>query len=169
MNRLEVLKLLVRRIRDQRFLFYLAAVLVGAGLARVNPWLTVGVLAGAFLLAALDRILTFYRPPQPEVKALETTSALEVALTFPGEVDPSQLRFKQCDCRIEDPRGCRGPRQHQVKPHLLGGGWLCPIPSGTRPEDVIEITLTDKDERKWVIGPVACSHLWPRVEATILE
>lgn len=169
MNRLEVLKLLIRRIRDQRFLFYLASVIVAAGLAGVDIWLTVGVLAGAFLLAVLDRILAFYRPPQPMDEALETTSVLEIALTFRGPVEPSDLRFERCDCRIEDPRGCRGPRQHQVKPHLLGGGWLCPIPSGTKPEDVIEITLTDKDGRRWVVGPVACSHLWPKVEATILE
>ena len=156
---------IVSRIRNQRFLFFIAVVVVSAALAPVSFWLPLAGFAFAFVLAVIERGFDYMENRNRFSQNAELASAFEVVVSFEGESDASQLRFTQCQCTIEDSQGKRPKKEQSLKPHLLGTAWLCPLPAELRPQDVIEISFLDNSGRKWMVGPIAYSHLWPSVKA----
>lgn len=159
---------IIARIQDQRFLFYLGAVIAGGVLVPIEAWIGALVIIGALVLAALNLVLGFFLARATAGRGVSGSGPKELALQFTGVSDASQLRFSAGSCNIEDTTGGEAPRKVAITPHLLGNGWICPMPDEVDQDDVITFTLTDSDNRVWEVGPVAVKYLLPKEDAVLL-
>ena len=159
MNEQSLLAEIVSRIRDARYLFLLALIIVVGGLSlfSANPSLTWGVLAGGFGLVVLLTILD-YR------KSVREALRMSVALTFPPDVDPATLNLVKCEYVVQDTRNPEQKRKGLVVPYPAVNGWLCPVPDTAAPGDRVEMWVIDDTGKRWPVRAFVPENLWASVE-----
>lgn len=160
-NRL--LNTIITRLRDQRFLFSLGAIIVVAGLAPFHLIASMAILGSAVVIVMVDRILPGRGPEGSKSEGLN----LRVALDFEGVDEGTAVRLeRRTRCTIQDPRN---PGQSTMSEVLLhegpgGKGWLCPIPMEAGPNDLVSFTFNAFDGSQWELT-VMPDLLWPKQTA----
>ncbi len=160
-NRL--LNTIITRLRDQRFLFSLGAIIVVASLAPFHLIASMAILGSAVVIVMVDRILPGRWAGGSQSEGLN----LRVALDFEGVDEGTALRLEsRTRCTIQDPRN---PGQSTVSEVLLyegpgGKGWLCPIPLEAGPNDLVSFTFTASDGSQWELTVIP-DLLWSKETA----
>jgi len=160
---------IVSRLRDQRFLFLVAVIIALAVLAPLNVisplvvTIIFGISAGVVLV---DRILESFGGRADGVRGQASGLTMAVAPNFEGVAEGAAIRLVSGVCTIQNSRNPGQIIEREVLPYPGPGalGWLCPIPSEAGSDDVVNITLTDSDGRRWGMILVP-GHLWPSVKA----
>ena len=154
MDQENLLKLVINKIRDQRYLFLIALVLLVGSLSIFahETGLGVLVLVAGFLLVGTENILGG--------RGLR----LAIALKFPSSYDPSTLNLVKCTYSFADPRCPEEKKSGEILPYPGGGGWLCPLPLRMKSSDTIDLTFTDDTGQDWVVRRFVPELGWPVVE-----
>jgi hypothetical protein len=154
MNQDNLLELVINKIRDQRYLFLIALVLLVGSLSIFanKTGLGVLVLVAGFLLVATENLL------------VGRGSRLSVALKFPSSHDPSTMNLVKCIYSFADPRDPGEKKTGEVLPYRAGGGWLCPLPLHMKPSDIIDLTFSDNTGQEWVVRRFVPELSWPILE-----
>lgn len=154
MNQESLLRLVISRIRDQRYLFLIALVLLVGSLSifAKKTGLGVLVLVAGFLLVGIENILG------------GRGSRLAIVLKFPSSHDPSNLNLVKCSYSFADPRRPGEKKRGEILPYPGGGGWLCPLPRRMKASDAIDLTFRDDTGQDWVARRFVPELRWPVVE-----
>jgi hypothetical protein len=159
MDNSNLISQVVSQIRDQRFLFFIAVIILVGGISffGANPNIAWGVFVGGFVLIVIFTILDFITNSRAALR-------MSVALAFPQNVDATSLNLTLCEYRIQDPRNPTREVEGQVRPYPAGVGWLCPVPDRANPQDLIEMWLIDDTGKRWPAKAFVPENLWPKVD-----
>lgn len=154
MDHENLLKLLIDKIRDQRYLFLIALVLLVGSLSIFAKETGIGVLVliAGFLLVGMENF--FGR------RGLR----MAIALRFPASHDPSTVKLVKCTYSFADPRRPEEKKSGEILPYPGGGGWLCPLPLRMKSSDAIDLTFKDDTGQDWVVRRFVPELEWPIVE-----
>jgi hypothetical protein len=160
---------IVSTLRDQRFLFLIAVIIALAILAPLNvisPLIVVVIFGISAGLALVDRILESLGQRSSRVRGQAGGLIMSVAPDFEGVSEGAAVGLVRGVCTIQNPRNPGQRVIREVLPYPGPGalGWLCPIPLEAGPDDVVNMTLTDSDGRRWAMTFVP-GHLWSSVKA----
>jgi hypothetical protein len=110
---------IVKRLRDERCLFFLAVVVVIGTLSffSANATLTWVVVLASLLLILLFSTFDYLRDRRGAGRTA-------IALRFPDGVDQTSLSLQSCDFEVSDPRDPEAKRPGKVRPYQAGDGWL---------------------------------------------
>lgn len=159
MNIQTLLTQVLSRLREPRYLFPIAIILLVGGLSifNENPVMAIGVLIGGFVLVIFFTVTDL-------LIGRSSATKMAIALTFPQGVDPTTLTLINCEYWIQDPRNPGDPVKGKVLPYTAGTGWVCPIPEQAAPHDRIELWVIDDTDTRWQVKPFVTESLWPRIE-----
>lgn len=156
-----VLSSLVSRIGDQRFLFALGCMIIVAGLVPFNLIASMAILASAVFIVVFVVIMDRIRSSRLDRSAVR----MVIALDFQGIQGDEDIRLAGAECRISRVLTSQGKTTHTLTPYRGGGaeGWLCPLPTSSGANDVLEFTFTNSHGSRWTSDPIVPSLLWPKV------
>ena len=148
----------IAKIHNQRFLFGTVGILVVAG---VSPF---EIIASVMILAAVVVIISL------DLWAAKRVGPAQLGMTLALEFSQSEaldnIQLESANCRVFSPLSPAEAMTHRLMPYRDGGGqgWLCPIPNGVSPGDVMEFTFTDSEGSTWVSDPTVPQLLYPKIE-----
>ena len=87
---------IISKLQDQRYLFYLGAVIVGASLSRFQLGFAIAIVVGALLLVFFELVSSLLLRL---IVARPANLYLTVALDF-GDIDPSTVSLVQGECQF---------------------------------------------------------------------
>lgn len=152
---MEVVGAIVKKLEDPGYLFIIAVlVIVGLFSFTTNPYVAVFVIVVGFAMVLLSTWRDLRR----------TQGRMSVVLEFPEAAAGSERQLSLCECTIGDPREPQKFRTAQVRPIPAGDGWICPLPAGARPSDVIDFAITDDGGQSWVARGFVLELQWPTIE-----
>jgi len=143
------------RIKEQRYLFLIALVLIVGTFSVYNKQviLSMGVLGAGFVLVIV------------ELTGQKRSHSFTVALKFPGAQIASTIDLVSGECIITNPRRPESSKPGAVLPHKDGWGWMCPLPTHLmEPGDAVDLKLTDKSGKTWVAKRFVPDNSWPTIE-----
>jgi len=152
------LKNVIGRIKEQRYLFLLALVLIVGTFSAYNQqsMLGIAVLVLGFILVIV------------EMRGKKPSHGFSVALIFPAAQNVSTIDLVKGECIVRDPRHPDKPKPGSVLPHQGGGGWMCPLPTHLmEPGDAVDLTFTDKSGQKWAAKRFVPDNSWPTIEVQL--
>lgn len=159
MNIQTLLTQVLSRLREPRYIFPIAIILLVGGLSifTENPEMAVGVLIGGFALVIFFTVTDLLTMRSSKVR-------MAIALAFPQGIDPTTVTLTNCEYWIQDPQNPGDPVKGQVLPYTAGTGWVCPIPEKAAPNHRIELYVIDDTNARWKVKPFVTETLWPSVE-----
>ncbi len=159
MDNQNLISQVVSRIKDPRYLFLIALIILVGGLSffGANPNVAWGVFAGGFVTVLLFTILDFMSSSRAALR-------MSVALSFPQNIDATSLNLTLCEYLIQDPRNPSRKVKGEVRPYPAGVGWLCPVPDKAKPRDLIEMWVIDDTGKRWPARAFVPENLWPKVD-----
>ena len=148
----------IAKIHNQRFLFGAVGILVVAGVAPFEIVASIIILATVVIIIGLDMWAALRAAPA------------QLGMTLPLEFSQSEvlenIQLELANCRVYSPSSPGEAMTHRLMPYRAGGGqgWLCPIPNGVSPGDVVVFTFTDSQGGSWVTDPTVPQLLYPKID-----
>jgi hypothetical protein len=150
---------IVAKIHNQRFLFALGVIAAVSSLAPFQLAASMGILGAGVLIVILDGVLA--------VRARHGLVAMTLALEFQQTGAEDDIQLTGARCRVMSMINPERERVYTLTPYRGGGGqgWLCPLPPGVNPNEVVEFSFSDADNGEWVTDRTVPQLLFPKVNA----